>query len=599
MTFVKLSPAETFLYGKQAVNDSFSYIRGIVLICISILGFVNLILGKLINKEKRNGYYYVYGALLLGLITLSLLFSDHKMVAWRGAVDRFEGYYVWIAYLMLFFITSESRLNRKELKLILILFCGSSCIVSIIGILQNVGINVLNYPLLLKLIVPVKYQAMSNEFFYLQYKFAYSTIGNPNYVGSYTALTLPLLFSLFVSETQKRYKYSYFIGFIINTWFMTVSFSEAGIIAAVFGVVLVSVSIFYLKENSDNISTLLGLITFLCSVLLFNQLNLVSFSSSKTFLFMVIIGIVAAIATGVAQTIILSKKKVITFLSLVSILCFASLLVLYTSEDVVEYNKGIHFSDIYLEENTLVMKVLDSKNNLLDLQLSNVSELSLTINNQEYYLGENDKTYHFDSDLRNLFQVTIENDDGFQKITFDNLGFRFAINDKTLYYVNSAGFLVDSIDEVEAIELFKNEEIGSKRGYIWNRTFPLLTETFFVGKGSDVYPLVFPQNDVSGKFNIEMSPYMIVDKPHNAYLQFWVSHGFVALLICTLIVGSVVLTSYKMGSDKYNEKVLEIGFRSAILGFLVVSLFNDTVVYVTPLFVVLLGLLGNKTEATI
>lgn len=75
-------------------------------------------------------------------------------------------------------------------------------------------------------------------------------------------MTLPLLFSLYVSETQKRYKYSYLIGFIINTWFMTVSFSEAGIIAAVFGVVLVSVSIFYLKENSDNISNLLGLITF-------------------------------------------------------------------------------------------------------------------------------------------------------------------------------------------------------------------------------------------------------------------------------------------------------------------------------------------------
>lgn len=106
---------------------------------------------------------------------------------------------------------------------------------------------------------------------------------------------------------------------------------------------------------------------------------------------MVIIGIVAAVATGVTQTIVLSKKKVITYLSLVSILCFASMHVLYTSEDVVEYNKGIHFSDIYLEENVLVMKVLDSNNNLSDLQLSNVSDLSLTINNQEYYLGENDK----------------------------------------------------------------------------------------------------------------------------------------------------------------------------------------------------------------
>lgn len=201
--------------------------------------------------------------------------------------------------------------------------------------------------------------------------------------------------------------------------------------------------------------------------------------------------------------------------------------------------------------------------------------------------------------MRNLFQVTIENDEGFQKITFDNLGFRFAINDKTLYYVNSAGFLVDSINEVEVIELFKNEKIGSKRGYIWNRTFPLLKETFFVGKGSDVYPLVFPQNDVSGKFNIELSPYMIVDKPHNAYLQFWVSHGFVALLICALIVGSVVLTSYKAEPCNDNGKVLKIGLRSAIFGFIVVSLFNDTVVYVTPLFAVLLGLLGNKTEATI
>lgn len=110
-----------FIYGKEVVNDSFSYIRGIVLIIIVSAGFVNLLLNKLISKEK-----YKWNIRLVGLsalfiqFTASYAFSDFREVAWMGGIDRYEGYYVLIAYIMLFLIALETKLKQNRLRQILL-----------------------------------------------------------------------------------------------------------------------------------------------------------------------------------------------------------------------------------------------------------------------------------------------------------------------------------------------------------------------------------------------------------------------------------------------------------------------------------------------
>ncbi len=142
-------------------------------------------------------------------------------------------------------------------------------------------------------------------------------------------------------------------------------------------------------------------------------------------------------------------------------------------------------------------------------------------------------------------------------------------------------------------QLFKDERIGSFRGYIWNRTFPILTQNMLIGSGSDIFPLIFPQDDIGGKFNSGINPYLLVDKPHNAYLQFWVSHGFIALLICTWIVGMALIGKARQGESIKTTNMMCFGLQGAVIGFVFVSLLNDTVVYVTPIYIIMVGILLN------
>ncbi len=115
MAFVNTSHNEFILYGKDAINDLFSYTRGILLFIITSIAFVNLVINVLIKKKYIcfNRYHAAVGVLFV-LITSSYLFSEDKTVAWRGAVDHFEGYYVWIAYLMLFLIAYSLDITEKS-----------------------------------------------------------------------------------------------------------------------------------------------------------------------------------------------------------------------------------------------------------------------------------------------------------------------------------------------------------------------------------------------------------------------------------------------------------------------------------------------------
>ncbi len=109
---------------------------------------------------------------------------------------------------------------------------------------------------------------------------------------------------------MKRRKYVLLAAFLLNVWFLTVSFSEAGITAAVFGVVLTSVTIFKLKEREKYHGIILGFAVFFSGIFLFNKLNVFTYTTSKTFCAMTIGSVLLAIVLGLSQSILISKKKI-------------------------------------------------------------------------------------------------------------------------------------------------------------------------------------------------------------------------------------------------------------------------------------------------
>jgi hypothetical protein len=58
----------------------------------------------------------------------------------------------------------------------------------------------------------------------------------------------------------------------------------------------------------------------------------------------------------------------------------------------------------------------------------------------------------------------------------------------------------------------------------------MLKDTVLIGHGPDTYVLEFPQHDYVGKLNSFSSHRMIVDKPHNMYLQIGINTGLISLI---------------------------------------------------------------------
>ena len=140
------------------------------------------------------------------------------------------------------------------------------------------------------------------------------------------------------------------------------------------------------------------------------------------------------------------------------------------------------------------------------------------------------------------------------------------------------------------------ERLGSSRGYIWSRTFPLLSKCLVTGYGADTFTYEFPQNDVLAKY-YSYEPfnegfYVTVDKPHNLYIQMFFSNGLIALIaflgICVFYLVDC-FRLYALRREYRAEQIMGAAVMLGIVGYLAAGMFNDSTVHVAPVFWILLG----------
>lgn len=170
--------------------------------------------------------------------------------------------------------------------------------------------------------------------------------------------------------------------------------------------------------------------------------------------------------------------------------------------------------------------------------------------------------------------------------------FNFAIEESSFKFINHRGEHVE-LEPIEAWGFEGRELMGSSRGYIWSRSFPLLRDTLFLGYGPDTYAIYYPQHDYIGKILYLGSMNMIVDKPHNMYLQFGINTGVLSLLVFLVLAGYYAyssITLYLRSEFRSYYAVVGVGIFAAVFGYLVTGIFNDSIVSVAPVFWGLLGI---------
>ncbi len=147
---------------------------------VYVLFVLTLIKALFFSSRQKISRRYIYPALALlifGVIALS--FSTNPSNSYQGLSDRQQGYrtllfYVWWFFLLFYNLATSDNLE-KRLNRIFWVIMGSSFLVCLYGILQILGIDFIAW----------------TEPPFVTHR-ATSTLGQPNYLGSYLLLVIPL-----------------------------------------------------------------------------------------------------------------------------------------------------------------------------------------------------------------------------------------------------------------------------------------------------------------------------------------------------------------------------------------------------------------------
>ena len=120
----------------------------------------------------------------------------------------------------------------------------------------------------------------------------------------------------------------------------------------------------------------------------------------------------------------------------------------------------------------------------------------------------------------------------------------------------------------------------------------MIKDTLILGNGPDTFTVYFPQNDLVGKLKNFGKTTIIVDKPHNYYLQLAVDTGVLSLIAMLTLFGMYIISSLRLYiKNDSKDFTTQVGIMifAAVCGYLIAAFFNDSVVSVAPVFWVLLG----------
>jgi hypothetical protein len=531
--------------------DFFSYYKSVVLFIISALSLILLLVAVLRQKECiLSSKAYIPMAAYVFLTIISAVLSQYKHTALFGFPGRYEGLFAALSYAALFFTAAALLGDEKGVKIIMTCLVTSSLIISALGILQFLKLDFFMTPFGKQLITGDA--AGSNPTLAISaaqadtpYENAsYGTLFNSNTFGAYIAMLFPMSLVLALAARKK----------------------PRAVLAAIFSLVL-----------------------FICL--------LGSYSRGAY------AGAAAGVLSGAA---ILIYKRVFKWKRLLAIA--AAFIIAFAAMNL--YSGGTIgnrlFSMIRMKNDEPARRNLDK---VRDIKISGdalvlyseFTELRIKLRQDGYsFMDENNNAlvlkptgesmYSFENEKYKSYMVQVSGN--LINIVKDKSFLLFGVVNNKFVPVGFNGKAIE-IRPVESFGFSGKERFASARGYIWSRTLPMLKHTILIGYGPDNFAMYFPQDDYLGKLNFMYDANILIDKPHNIYLQIAVNTGIVSLLCFLSLVAffstAAVRRLEKLGTED-NYFIYIALICAAVPGFLVSCLLTDSTVSVSPVFWVLLGL---------
>ena len=540
-------------YPSTSVRDFFNYYKVIWLIIFTVISvfFVSYYAYKNKIKFKFN-YCFIPLLVYYFFVFLSTSFSKHHDIAFNGFIDRFEGFWVLTCYVIICVVAALFVTYEKDIKVLFGALGICAFILCILGFSQFFGFDFLQTDFMKHVMLPSKDEHLIKSFIFdFPTKYIYLTLFNPNYVGSFCAMVLPLFVVLILLAKNK-----------------------------------------YTKIIS-------GILSF------FLLVNLI-FSRSST-------GYISVFVTGIFLIFLLRKRIIMYWIPVLSLtICITGVLVYinYSNAGIISNE----FFSFLPKKQTPVAYVDGKPKDITDMKIDkNNMYIHMGDTPVKVVFNSSEGTLIFYDDLGNELPI-IKSPTDSSLISFDSpkyIGLCFNINESvitvsapnTIYYVtldstgsfkflNSGAKPVD-IEIAESFGFKGYETWASNRGYIWSRSIPLLKDTFLLGHGPDTYAIYFPQNDFKGKLQSFKLPSTFVDKPHNMYLQIAINTGVVSLIAFLVFILWYIVRSFRLyfkpkDSDSFYY-IAGVACVLSVIGFLVAGIANDSNVNVSPIFWILLG----------
>lgn len=244
--FVLPDSADYFYYPKICV---IYFLIAAALIVNLILYFKGLISIRL-SRE------FIPLAVFALFVVVSTIFSPYIVQAILGREFRKEGLLTYISYFLILFFCYNYAYQTGNIKTILFPLLVSSSLISIYGILQYFGIDP----------IPRDPARVSWTFS------SFSTLGNPDFLGSYLSMTFPLSLSLYLLTKDKLYPLFFYICTVLSYGALICTQARSAWIGVIFSLAVMLV-LFIRSSFLKNIKLYIFIVSAVIITILLNSVH--------------------------------------------------------------------------------------------------------------------------------------------------------------------------------------------------------------------------------------------------------------------------------------------------------------------------------------
>ena len=558
--------------------DFFLYYKAFFLRLIGVLVLFSLAFllpfgdNRFLKEKKTIAPTIAIG--VFGLVSLaSAIFSAHKTSAFFGGYEQFEGWFVLLTYIVCFYMAFGFIRTKELLRFLLDVMLIGATVVGLLGTFQAMGLDWIQSEWAKPILTPELAGKMDLSNFNIKLNFgkgmSYVTLYNPNYVGSYVALVLPYCGYLILRGEKLWRRLLAAVCSVLLIVTLLASRSLTGILGLLIGgIVLLILLIPYWRKAKPVLYAGLGLIVAGTVAIVVLQpgflTKLLNGSEEYAIDSVVCEDQTIRIRTGKDQTVTVSLDK------------DAVATDGWTSEQTAD-----QVLTVTGDGGSAIKTFYDPNENSVMISEDGYAPLKFVLERMEI------------ADESPLDVVRLV--DWQHEWELATVGGRLMIYN---------GF--ERLDELKEIPKagFKNSYyFASRRGYIWSRTFPLLTDHLLLGAGADNFVYEFPNDDYIGKHYMGYDTQTIT-KPHDMFLQIWVQDGLPSLIAFLFLYILFMVRAFRACFGKNRaENDAGIGFHgftmvtaTAATAYIVVGFANDSTITVAPLYWILLGT-GYAAEA--